>query len=128
MSSSKLTCVLHMLLEIPELFQANIGNIHNVVGLGNRSLAIWSVGNARAKWHGELDKVFIQREQSYHFRGNRTRGLCILHGFFVCGHALAVQMSYLEDVDGNPTFISPTRPLRVLKAESVMLCKSSVGC
>ena len=59
MGGSKLTGILHVASQIPELFQTDLGNIDNVVGLIHRRFRVRSTGNGGAEGHDKASEVFI---------------------------------------------------------------------
>lgn len=114
MGGGQLTGILHVLSEIPELLEADAGNVDNVVGLGNRRLAVRAVWDSGAERQGEAQEIFVESEEADELGRRLPVGGGLGYRLFIGRHALRSQMGDLEDVDRDATLVPPTGPLWVL--------------
>lgn len=64
MRSSQLTGILHVAPKVPELLQANFGNIYDVVRLIDRCLRVRSSGDSGTQGHDKARQILIQGEEA----------------------------------------------------------------
>ena len=97
--------------QVPELLQADAGDVDDVVGLRDRGRGVVAVAQVRAEGHYELDEVLVEREEAQHSgRGGRLLGVVVVDGCFrgglgIGGHGFGVEGRDLEDIDGDAALI-----------------------
>ena len=118
MSCGQHARILHMTLEVPELFQSHARDIYDVRRADDWGFRIRS-GKGRTDGQHKSGHVLVQRkdaEQSWRNLGGIVSRGCCFRGCAgrVCSHVFAVEIFNLEDINRNTSAVTTAGPLRIL--------------
>lgn len=109
MRRRKLTGDLHVLPEVPEHFQSDVGDVNNVRAECDRRRRMLAVRALCAQGLGEACQVLVERNQAQELRWCLSVRLglavCRLGVFLVGCNRLGVEVGYPVDVDWHATFV-----------------------
>lgn len=112
MRGGKLTGRLHVALQIPELPQGDLRDIHNVRAQRDRGLRVIAIGAFGGERLHEPGEVLVQSEQAQQLSGRLAVGLrlavCGVGRLFVLGDGGRVEDAHGVDVDGDASAIAPS--------------------
>lgn len=119
-SGGKLRRRLHVALEVPELLQADAGDVDNVGAEGDGHVGALAVGELRGKRLAEARQVFVEGEQAEKARRRLAVGVGFGKGgigalAFVVGYAFGVEGANLKDVERDAAAVSSAGPLGILE-------------
>ena len=115
-----------MRLEVPELLERNAVDVDDVGGQGDGCRGgVGAVGQLGAQRLGEAREVFVESEETKEFGGRLPVGDGLggvrFGGFFVGGHGLGVEVTDLEEVEGDASV------LIVIMSAHGYICTISLG-